>query len=235
MRRKLTTLICAAGLLGGAAAAEAALIPIAIFPFNSPSEMDSFSPVEEGACAKKYRKSKAMGINLGKGATVCEFRTSVVADSSDSNPTQDLQATVTYEPKTPVNLRGKLFLSLSVRSGSNSGYEFRLIPAKQRWVLLRDPEGPAPEETLKAGTAKFIRPKPGKRNVLRLRATGTGPDVVLLASINGKNVFGTSESTSAGAPAGRFMEIGVGNKTGAVGTGMLGTFDDVTIRIPSPF
>ncbi len=231
---KLKATICAislAGALAFAGSAAAALIPIAIFPFNTADEMGSFTQVSEGKCSQKLRKNQAMGINVGDGASKCVYRTSVVADSSDTNPSQDIQAAVGWEAKTPRPLQSKLYLSLLVRAGPTSGYELRVIPKKQRWMVLRDPEGPAPEAVLKAGVAKFIRPKATKRNILRLRATGSGDSVGLIASINGKTVFGTTESVSTGAPAGRFMQIGVGNKTGAAGTGILGTFDDVTIRI----
>lgn len=237
MRRKLTATICALAVaLSGAAVANAqGVIPIAIFPFNDATEMGSFAQIEGDKCTQKFRKIKAMGVNVGEGTSTCLYRTSVVADSSDTSPTQDLQAGAGYEAKTPKNLQGKLFLSVLVRAGPTSGYELRVSPLKQRWIMTRDPEGPTPESTLKAGTAKFIRPKPGKLNQLRLRATGSGDAVQLLASINGKTVFGGADSGTEGAPAGRFMAVGVGNKTGAPGAGMLGTFDDVTVRIPSPF
>jgi hypothetical protein len=55
--------------------------------------------------------------------------------------------------------------------------------------------------------------------------------VSLTAQINGKTVF-TTDDTATEPPLGRFTEIAVGNKTGADATGMQGTFDDVTVRLP---
>lgn len=229
------SLLAVIAVLGTASAASAALVTIAIFPFNDATELASFTKVDGTACAKKLRAKKALGINLGEGATRCVFRTSVVADSSDSSPSQDLQASAGYEAKTPKNLRAKLYVSVLVRASATSGYELRVSPAKQRWMVIRDPEGPAPAATLQAGVLKAIKPGPAKLAKLRLRATATGDSVALIASINGATVYSGTESIAAGAPAGKFMEIGIGNKTGAAGTGMLGTFDDITVRIPGPF
>ena len=54
-----------------------------------------------------------------------------------------------------------------------------------------------------------------------------------MATINGTEVF-SGPDPNAGAPVGRFSGIAIGNKTGKAATGMIGAFDNVTIRVPTP-
>lgn len=270
MRRKAITAICALSLLGSAGAAYAVgSIPVAIFPFNTAADIASFVKIAGNQCATKFRASKAMGINVGAGTTECQFRTSVVAEQSDPAPDQDIQATVGFEPKTPRPLQRKLYLGVFTRAGSTSAggpggrYELRVVPVKQRWMLVRISGGAT--TTLGAGTSGVVKTgaglpaaakpkkpttptrkraaattptkKPAKSasgNVLRLRTAGTSTSTAVYAAINGTAVFSNVDSNPA-PPVGHFNGISVGNRTGASATGILGSFDDVTVYIPSPF
>lgn len=237
MRTKLTALLTTAAVLATAATAFAAgVIPVAIFTFENPNDINSFQKTAGGAkCLKKIRPQAALGINIGDASPVCSFRTSVIADSGDLSPSQEIQTSATWEKKTPKNLQAKLFVGVQTRANATGHYELRVVPVKKRWILLRDPNGAAPATTLAAGLLKSIKPGATKPTNLLLR-TFAGPTggVAVTAVVNGAQVFNASD-LAPDPPSGRFNGISVGSKTGATGLGMRGTFDDITVRVPSPF
>ncbi len=274
MRIKLLLTTSLVALLAFAGLARAGVIPVLQATFDSPADQTSFTKVSGDKCTTKLRplgNGGSLGINVGAGTGQCIYRTSVVSSSDDTNPAQDIEAAVGYEAKTPKNLLAKTALSVRARGNATGFYELRIIPTKQAWQVIRDPEGPGPSAVLKAGTAKFIRPGSGgvksapkkpstpdkpaaptkppansaqakkkkkkapktdsKLNVLRLIVTPSGTGTNLVAQINGKTVL-TTDDTAVDPPLGRFTEIAVGNKTAADASGMQGTFDDVTVRLP---
>lgn len=237
MRKKLISTLCALGVLASAGTAQAVVTyPVAIFDFTNPNDINSFQKVAGGGkCVKKLRPQVALGINVGDTSPTCAFRTSVIADSQDTSPSQQIQSTVSWEKKTPRNQQRKLYLSVLTRASATGHYELRIVPVKQKWALIRDPDGAAPATTMASGTLKRIKPGATKPNTLLLQTfAGTGTAVSVYAQINGIVVL-NSVDTGATPPAGRYNEIAVGSKTGASALGMLGTFDDVTIQVPSPF
>jgi hypothetical protein len=236
MRNRLTFAICALAVLATAAVAHAAgPVPVAIFSFTDPGEANSFTKVAGGKCAKKIRPAIALGINVKDTSPVCAFRTSVVAASDDTSPSQELQASVSYEQKTPPKLAKKLYLSVLTRASGTGHYELRLVPVKKRWLLIRDPEGTAPAAILASGTLNSIKPKPTKPNSILLRTfAGLGGAIAVTAQVNGLNVYNASD-VAPSPPSGKFNEIALGNKAGASAMGMMGTFDNVTVRVPNPF
>ena len=291
MPRKLIATTFALAALATGALAHAGVLPVAVFNFATAAELTSFSKIDGTACQTKLRPSKALGINLGNGATQCLYRSSVISDSGATSPDQDIEAAVGYEAKTPKAMLPKMFLSVFTRANASGRYEFQINPSSQTWTLIRDPEGTGVAEPLKNGTSKLIRTgpaptkptktpaapdkpqadkpnandpdaakraqaqtpanpkpdpdaptKPGAKkkkkpvgtpglNLIRLVTAPNGVSVTINAYINGKPVV-TFIDANPMPPIGRFSGIGAGNKSGAAGTGMLGTFDNVMIRIP---
>lgn len=258
-RTKLTAALCALAVLTTAGLASAS-IPVAVFPFTNQSDLSSIIKVIGGKCTPNVTGGY-MVVKVPDSSPECAFRTSVVADSSDTAPTQDIQASAGYTPKTPATARAKLYVSVLARLSASGRYELRVVPTKQRWSLIRDPDGTPPPVVLKTGTGKFIKPGAGgvattkpttpsksasaaakatpkatktpAANILRLRVSGSAESTTIVATINGTSVFSGPDPNS-GAPVGRFNGIAVGNKTGKAATGMIGAFDNVTIRVPNP-
>jgi hypothetical protein len=233
MKAKLTLALCALAVLGATVTAYAAEIPVAIYPFTDPGDAAKFFKVKGTKCSRKALAG-AMNVKLGADTAECAYRSSVIADSTDNSPSIDLSANATYSAKTPTTLKNKLYLGVLTRASANEHYELRVIPAKQRWIMLRDPAGSGAEAVLKAGAAKFIKINPAKPNSLRLRTFAISGGVSVIAQVNGQTVYSAIDSTPQ-PPAGRYNELAVGSKTGTAATGMVGVFDDVSIRVPSPF
>jgi hypothetical protein len=235
-KKTLIAAITACSLFAGVASALAAgTIPVAVYNFENPNDINSFQKLSGGGkCTKALRGSGALGVNVGDASPACAFRTSVIADSDDTSPSFQIQASVGYEKKTPVKQQRKLYLSVFSRASASGSYELRIVPSKQKWYVLRDRDGAAPPQNLKSGTFKKIKAAPGKLNTLVLQTFEVAGGVSILGQINGRNVY-VATDTEANPPHGRYNGIGVGNKTGASALGMLGSFDNVTVSIPRNF
>jgi hypothetical protein len=236
MRKRLLTTLTAFALLAGAGTAfGAGLIPVAIYNFDNPSDITSFQRLTGGSkCVTKLRPQAALGINVGDTSPACVYRSSVIADSDDTSPSFAIQAVGSVEKKTSKKLQRKVYLSLQTRLSATGRYELRIVPAKQKWSVLRDPEGPVGARVLASGTSKQIRPKPGKPTPMFLQTLAAGAGVGIVAQINGRNVF-VAQDDEANPPRGRYNGLATGSKTGASALGMLGTFDNITVSIPRNF
>lgn len=234
MRTKLTALIALCATLAVAAVAYAGPVTVALYAFATQSDVLAFQKTFGSKCEKKWRQQKAMQITLGAGTSVCAFRSSVVADSSDVRADAEIDATASVGGTTSKKLQKKSFVGVAVRSSETSGYELRVRPFAQSWQLFRDPKGSEGPTLFRSGKGKFI--KAGlKGNVLGLRAFDFGSTTTSLsANINGK-VVASATDTGNGQPDGRRTLVTTGVKGTGSGSGVVGVFDDVAIKVPNPF
>jgi hypothetical protein len=168
----------------------------------------------------------ALRVVVGKRTEECAFRTPVLGRNLEIAATERLLS------GTPKSLQRKAFLSLELRAGGGGRYQLAVYPL-QRKVQLR--------EVLSDGTIKYLAIVKGesavrgvdKANKLRLSAVNVDPGQCrLLASVGGKQVVDFIDAT-AGELSGRASGFSVGAATGATGT--VASFDDVVVRVPSPF
>lgn len=234
MRTKLTALIALGATLVVAAAAYAGPVTVALYQFATQSDVLAFQKTAGAKCAKKWRQQKSMQVALGAGTTVCGFRSSVVADSSDLRADTEIGATAALGGIKSKKLQKKAFVGIAVRSSENSGYELRVRPFAGSWQLFRDPRGAEGPVVFRSGKGKFI--KGGVRgNAITLRAFDFGSDTTSLsASINGK-VVASAQDTGNSQPDGRRTVVTTGVKGSGSGSGIVGIFDDVAIKVPNPF
>jgi hypothetical protein len=233
MRTKLTASIVACATLAGAAVALGAPIPVALYTFSSQDDVNAFQKVAGAKCKKKWAKNQALGIVVGPGTTSCGFRTSVVADSSDTAPDQGLTATASVSGGSTKQQK-KSFVGVAVRQSDEASYELRVLPVARKWQVFRDPKGSVGPTLMAAGTGKFIRAG-AKANSLLIRAFDFGgANTQLTATVNGRSVVSTTD-TAGGQPDGRRTVVTTGVKGTGVGTGVAGVFDDVTVQVPNPF
>lgn len=236
MRKQLTALIALCATLALAAApAQAGPVTVAFYAFSSQADVLAFQKVLGAKCDRGWRQRNSMQIEVGAGTNQCAYRSSVVADSSDVRADTDLLARAMLSGATPKKQRKKAFVGISVRSSENSGYELRVRPFARSWQLFRDPRGSASGPVLfRSGKGKFIRPGL-KHNDLGLRAFDYGgADTALSARINGKVVVSVTD-TGNSQPDGRRSVVTTGVKGAGAGSGVVGVFDNVSVRVPNPF
>ncbi len=234
LRPKLAAGLAVFGAIAIAAAAHAGAITVTLYHFTSQGDVQSFYKVEGAKCSKKWRKQKTLGIIVGKGTNACGFRSSVVADSTDPGPDQEMAASANLAASTPAKLSRRIYTGIAVRQSDNAGYVLRVYPVARRWQVFRDAKGSSGQTLLGSGSAKFIRPV-GKRNNLLLRAFDYGSDsVTLLAEVNGKKVLSQKDS-SPDKPDGRRNVVILGARGKTRARGAVASFDDVANRVPNPF
>jgi hypothetical protein len=235
MKRLITALSAFAALTGAASALAVGTIPVAVYNFDNATDIASFQKLAGGGkCMTKVRTAGALGVNIDDASPSCVFRTSVIADSDDLSPRFQIQASASFDPRVTTKLRNKLYLSVVSRASATGAYELRIVPMKQRWMMIRDRDGAAGPEVLKSGKIKKIKPKPNKPVPLLLQTFESGTGVGIVAQVNGRTVY-VATDFEANPPRGRYNGVAVGSKTGASGDGMLGTFDDITVSIPRNF
>lgn len=235
MRTKLTIVAALGAFLAAAVAAEAGPVTVALYRFQAQGDVSSFYKVEGAKCKTRWRKKATIGTIVGKGTNACAFRSSVVADSQDPGPDQEMAASANLAASTPAKLRKKIYLGLAVRESNTTAYELRVFPGSRKWQLIRDGRGGSAPTVLGSGSGKFIRQGVGVRNELLVRAFDFGSSsVTLLATINGKKVLSIKD-TSTGAPNGRRTTLTIGARGKATANRAVGSFDNVAIRVPDPF
>jgi hypothetical protein len=235
MRAKLTVCAVLAALLAATAIAQAAPITVALYRFSSGGEAKSFYRVGGKSCKRKWRKHKTLGISVGAKTKRCPFRSSVVGDSADPGPDQEMAAEVNLAAATPAKIRSRIYMGVSVRQADETGYQLRIQPAARKWQVLRDPRGNAGPTVIGAGRGRFIRQGVGVRNLLTLRAFDYGSAAVTLqAKVNRKRVLSIKDS-NADIPNGRRTVVTIGARGRRLATGAVGSFDNVAIRVPNPF
>lgn len=235
MRTKLTALVVLCATLAAAAVAQAGPVTVAYYAFSSQGDVLAFQKVLGAKCEKKWRKNNSMQLTVGAGTTSCAFRSSVVADSSDVRSDTEISGMASLGATTPTKLQKKAFIGVGARQSENAGYELRVRPFARTWQLFRDPRGAGTgPELFRSGKGKLIRPGL-KGNELALRAFDYGTNTTTLtARINGKAVVSATD-TGNSQPDGRRTVVTSGIKGSGSGSGVVGIFDNVAIKVPNPF
>lgn len=235
MRTKLTALLiaCAAIGAGAVASVQAAPISVAVYAFSTQDDVFAFHKVFGSACKRKWQGNQMLAIGVGAKTNSCIFRSSVVADSSDSRPDQGMIATTGVTGGTP-KLKKKAFAGVGVRQSDNAGYFLRVLPNQRKWQYLRDPEGAGGLKLEASGSGKFVK-MGAKPNVISIRAFSFGGTTTsIVAVVGGRTVVNTSDA-AADQPTGRRTVVLAGAKGSGAATGITGLFDNVNVQVPNPF
>lgn len=173
----------------------------------------------------------ALRIMIGKATRECAYRTPVVGRDLEIAATERLFSV------TPKAVKRKAFLAVNLRTGDKgAGYQLAVFPL-QRKAQLR--------KVFSDGRIEYLRVERGltsvkgtdEPNELRLRAFNltSGPDKgkCRVVAFVGRQQVADVVDPAAGELQGR----GSGFSLGAVGPaqGLMGSVDDVVIRVPSPF
>jgi hypothetical protein len=222
---------CLLGALALAGSAGAAVIGLYRNNMESTglqAQIVNFSA--SGARCKRGGSGHAFRIYVGKETKECAYRTPVIG--------RDLEVAAIGRllQGTPKPVQRKAFLALNLRAGgAGARYQLAVFPLQRKAQLRR---------YTSEGQVKYVRVAQGvpakginRATELRLRAFNvtSGPEkgkCQVLAWVGGKLVAEFTDP-AAGELQGRtggFSLGAVGNAKGA-----LGSFDDVVVRVPSPY
>jgi hypothetical protein len=167
---------------------------------------------------------------VGKGTKECSYRTPPVGRDLE------IAATARLLSSTPKGLRKSTFVALELRAGGGARYQLAVYPLQGKEQLRK---------VLGDGTVVYLDIEKDlaqlrgldKANQLRLRAFNVTEgdekgNCRLVAFVGGKRVSDVTDE-GAGDLSGRASGFSVGSAK--VAKGAEASFDDVVVRMPSPF
>jgi len=224
----LAAALVAAGIL--AASASSALVGLYRNSMESDGLRGQIGKLSGERCGRGG-SSHAFRITVGKATAECAYRTPVVGRDLEIAATERLFSS------TPKAVKRKAYLALNLRTGeAGAGYQLTVFPL-QRKAQLR--------KVLSDGRVEYLHIEKGVQavkgtdepNELRLRAfnVSSGPDkgkCRIVAFVGAQQVADVLDPA-----AGELQGRGSGFSIGAAGSakGLMGSVDDVVIRVPSPF
>jgi hypothetical protein len=229
MRTTASILLAATAMLLLAASATAALVGIYRNGMGTTSQRAQMVKLSGSHCSRGGL-GKALRVVVGKATKECAYRTPVVGRDLE------IAATARLLSATPKPLQHGSFLALDLRSGGGGRYQLAVYPL-QRKVQLRKalPEGGVEYLDIE----KNVKQVKGldAANELRLRAFNLTEgeekgSCLLLAFVGGKLVAEATDG-AAGELSGRASGFSVGSAKNAKGAEA--SFDNVVVRVPSPF
>jgi hypothetical protein len=231
MKLRIPAVSIAALAVGLALAASASAALIGIYRNSMESDAQRAQIVKlSGERCGRGGSDHAVRIVVGKATRECAYRTPVIG--------RDLEVAVTGRllEGTPKPVQQKAFLAVNLRAGAaGARYQLAVFPLQRKAQLLRVGND---------GQVKYLRVARSIRtnglnraNQLRLQAFNeiSGPEkgnCHILAFV-GTQLIADVTDPSSGELQGRTA----GFSLGALGNakGALGSFDDVVVRVPSPY
>jgi hypothetical protein len=221
MRLKALAAVSAAALiaLGGIALAAVRVYHNKFEGKGDAKELD----LSGKGCEAEVRGGKnQLGVTTSEGGSRCRLRLPVQADQSQPDHIVDVQAKLL--PKTPEQIREKVYVALTVREGGGGYYELRVYPEKRKFSLTRKPGDSAFPVT---GKDRDIG-KTGDKNKLTLRAIGDAVG----AKIN-KTTIDEIVDPQPGALPGTKLSLVLGQEGGS-SEGASVWFRDLRVSVPNP-
>jgi len=227
--RAAAALACLLGVLALAGTADAAVIGIYRNDMESTGLQRQIVNFAGERC-KRGGSGHAFRIFVGKRTKECAYRTPAIG--------RDLELAVTGRvlQGTPKKLQHKAFLAVNLRAGgAGARYQLAVFPLQHKAQLRRYTGDGRPEYVR---VARAIRTKGINRaNVLRLRAFNvtSGPEKGKCRVLGwvGKQIVADFTDPAAGQLQGRTAGFSLGAVGKAKGT--VGSFDDLVVRVPSPY
>lgn len=230
--RLLRTAIFASLLIAAlafASSAGAALIGIYRNSMESDAQRAQIAKLSGERCARGG-SSTAFRIVIGKQTKECSYRTPVFGRDLE------IAATARLSSETPKSVQSGAFLALDLRSGGGARYQLAVYPLQQKTQVRK---------VLADGSIEYLDIEkevagvagPDKATELRLRAFNVTEgdekgNCHILAFIGGKLVSDVTDP-GAGDLSGRASGFSVGSAK--VAKGAQASFDNVVVRVPSPF
>lgn len=223
----LAALVAALALASSAGAA--ALIGVYRNSMESEAQRAQILKLSGERCGRGGSEH-ALRLKVGKRTKECAYRTPVIGRDLE------IAAVGRLLSNTPMAVQRKAFLAVNLRTGgAGAGYQLAVFPLQRKAQLRKVlPDGQVRYLHVEQG----VKAKgPNQANELQLRAFNvtSGPEkgsCHILAFVGGQLVADVTD-----AAAGELEGRASGFSVGAVGSakGVAASFDDVVVRVPSPF
>jgi hypothetical protein len=230
MKTRFAAMFAAACLVVALAVAVAGAAMIGIYRngMETTAQRAQLIKLAGSSCARGGSE-EALRVTIGKRTDACSFRTPVVGRDLEISATERLLS------GTPKAAQQKAYLALELRAGAGAKYQLLVFPLQRKAQLVKvtgtGSEYLAIEKNLKSVMGV------NKANVLALRAINnrSGPErgqAKLFGYVGGVQVVEATDE-GAGELTGSASAVAVGATKNA--DGVIGSVDDVVVRVPSPF
>ncbi len=223
----IATFAALAAVLLSSAVAGAQLVPIWRNELATTAQRSELIKLS-GAVCKRGGTEESLRVALGKKTDSCAYRTPVVGRNLEIAATERLLS------GTPKALQRKAYLGVQLRAGGGNKYELRAFPLQRKAQLLKVSEAGTKYLAVGKGIKTF-----GALNeptVVRLQAiAGVGPEkgTTKLVGWVGKTMVGEASDETPAELEGESAAVSIGATK--IAEGLVGSFDDVVIRVPSGF
>lgn len=218
---------CLASLLV-AAVAGAAMLGIYRNDMETTAQRGQLIKLAGASCTRGGSEG-ALRIALGKKTDACSYRTPVIGRDLEISATERLLS------GTPKAALQQSYLALELRAGGGAKYQLLVFPLQRKAQLIKATEAGteylAIEKNLKSVMGV------NKANGLKLRAINvrSGPEqgqAKLFGYVGGEPVVEAVDA-AAGELTGGASAVAIGATKNS--DGVVGSVDDVVVRVPSPF
>jgi hypothetical protein len=230
MKTRFGVLFAAACLIALLAAASVGAAMIGIYRNGMETTAQRAQLVKlAGASCTRGGSDGALRVALGKRTDACSYRTPVLGRDLEISATERLLS------GTPPALQKKAYLALELRAGAGAKYQLLAFPLQRKVQLVKL----TAEGTEYLAIEKDVKTLMGinKANALRLRAVNvsSGPErgQAQISGYVGGTLVTEATDEGAGALSGRASAVSIGAAKNA--DGVVGSIDDVVVRVPSPF
>jgi hypothetical protein len=220
--------LAVAALLACAASAAAALVGIYRNGMESDGQRAQIVKLSGERCGRGG-SDHAMRVVVGKRTKECAYRTPVIGRDLEIAATGRLLA------KTPQTPQRKAYVALNLRTGgAGAGYQLAVFPLQGKAQLRK---------VFSDGRIEYLHIEKGigttglnRANELRLRAfnlsSGPKQGTCQIVAYVGRQLVADVNDAASGELEGRAS----GFSLGAIGSakGVVGSFDDVVVRVPAP-
>lgn len=231
MKSRLTIAIVAAAVAALVLAASVSAAMIGIYRNSMGSDAQRGQIVKLGGerCARGAAEG-GLRVFVGKATGECSYRTPVIGRDLE------IAARATLVGSTPKAVKRRAYLALELRAGhAGARYQLLVFPLQRKAQLRKVlPDGGVKYLQIARGVATRGAGRPYE---LRLRAFNvtSGPErgTARIAAFFGRTLLADVADGAAGELQGR----AAGFSVGAVGDakGATAVFDDIIVRVPSPF
>jgi hypothetical protein len=208
--------------------AGAAMIGIYRNSLETTAQRSDLIKLAGGSCTRGGSDT-ALRILIGKKTDACSYRTPVLGRDLEIGATERLLS------GTPKATQQKAYLSLELRAGGGAKYAMLVFPLQRKVQLVKQTaEG---FEYLAIDKDEKAVLGLNKANAMRLRAINvrSGPEKgqAKLFAYLGSALVAEATDEAAGELTGQAAAVSIGATKSA--SGVVGSVDDVVIRVPSPF
>ncbi len=223
----IATVAALAAALIVSAVAGAQLVPIWRNELETTPQRSELIKLFGRAC-KRSGTEEALRVELGKKTDSCSYRTPVVGRNLEIAATERLLS------GTPKPLQRKAYLAVQLRAGGGDKYELRAFPLQRKAQILKVSE--AGTKYLAVGKNVKTFGAINEPTVVRLRAiNGAGAEkgTTKLTAWVGQTMVGEATDETPAELEGESAAVAIGATK--VAEGLVGSVDDVVVRVPSGY